>query len=449
MSRPDMSLAVAALAAVLTLFGHSAAGIAAPRFGRPMIVASGGVPELSGPPSVAVDPAGQIVVAWPAQAGILVRRGSGGRLGATQNLGIGSGPHVSIAQDGTAAVIWQSSPPGGHGRRLVMAAIAPPGKPFGRPQRLLSVLANVVGQRIVATNSRVVAVWGQDVPGQDSATRSEIRYAIAAANTRFAGARTIAYAYYAALGGAVSDAAGDIAVAYQTPLVIGSQGTQAAAAVLPATSSTFDPSQVLSIGTEHSIPFSSAGSASVFSGPGGVAVSYNVEGTLPWQLQVSTLGNGLSFAEPQLAGEVPNPPPFITWFTGPVVALPSHGGPLVAWTSGRESSAEGSPLTGSLEAVTGQSAGGYSAPRQVSAPSTLSRYPTAAATSDCAILVWGEGAFDRERLVYSVREAAGAIIAPRTLATGVLREAALAGAGSHAVVAWVAGHRIGMAELNG
>lgn len=106
-------------------------------------------------------------------------------------------------------------------------------------------------------------------------------------------------------------------------------------------------------------------------------------------------------------------------------------------------------LTGSLEAVTEQAAGGYSAPQRVSAPRTLSRYPTAAATSDCAILVWGEGYFDRERLVYSVREAAGAITAPRALATGVLREAALAGAGSHAVVAWIEGHRLGMAELNG
>jgi|GEM_PF-2605954 len=425
----------------------------APSFGRAITVASAGVPELSAPPAVAVNAAGSSVVAWNALTGIVVRHVSaGGRLGAPQHLGPGFRPEVSIAANGTAAVIWEAMPSGGHGRRLLLGAIALAGKPFGTPQRLLSVTANVPDWSIVATDERVVAVWGQDVPGLEAATSAEIRYAIAAGSVRFGAPRTLALAYYASVGGAGVDAAGDVAVSYRTPLVLGPTpvNAQVAAAVLPAGARTFDAPQVLSAGTQQSLPSSEGDGDAVFSGPGGVAVGYSVEGTLPWLLQVSTLEPDLSYAASQTAGEVPNPPPSITTYNGPVVALPVEGGPVAAWTVGRDASAQAeSPVTGALEAAGEQANGAFSAPEQLSPPSTVSQYPVAAATSDSAIVAWGEGRFDRERLVYSVRPAGASFSSPRTLGTGVLRNAALSGAGTHAVIAWIAGHRLLLAELAG
>ncbi len=183
-------------------------------------------------------------------------------------------------------------------------------------------------------------------------------------------------------------------MSYQTPLVLGPSpaNAQVAAAVLPAGAQTFDAPQVLSAGTEQSIPSSEGSGDSVFAGPGGVAVGYGVGGTLPWLLQVARLGTGLSFAAPQTAAEVPNPPPSIDSYSGPVVALPADGGPVAAWTVGRDASAQAeSPVTGSLEVAGEQANGSFSAPEELSPPSTVSQYPVAAATTDSAIVAWGEG----------------------------------------------------------
>jgi hypothetical protein len=449
------AISVAVTVAVLLVAVFDSQTVAAPgppSFGRAITVASSGVPELSAPPAAAVDASGSSVVAWNTVRGIVARRVSAtGRLGAVQHLGPGSGPAVSIAPNGTAAVIWEWMPSGGHGRRLVLAAIAPPGRPFGAPQRLVLVQANVPDWSVVATDGGVVAVWGEDV-GSEPATDSEIRFAIAGGTGRFGSPRTLALAYYANLGGAAADAAGDVAVSYETPLVLGPSpaNAQVAAAVLPAGAQTFDAPQVLSAGTEQSIPSSEGGGDSVFAGPGGVAVGYGVGGTLPWLLQVARLGTGLSFAAPQTAAEVPNPPPSIDSYSGPVVALPADGAPVAAWTVGRDASAQAeSPVTGSLEVAGEQPNGSFSVPEKLSPPSTVSQYPVAASTTDSAIVAWGEGRFDRERLVYSVRSAGASFSPPRTLGTGVLRNAALAGAGTHAAIAWIAGRRLLMAELTG
>ena len=113
----------------------------------------------------------------------------------------------------------------------------------------------------------------------------------------------------------------------------------------------------------------------------------------------------------------------------------------------RSGGAVSSPASGSLE-VAGELAGGsFSTARQLSPPRTVSQYPVAAATTDSAIVAWGVGPFDRERLVYSVRPAGSSFTAPRTLGTGVLRNAALAGVGAHAAIAWIAGRRLLLAEL--
>jgi hypothetical protein len=104
-----------------------------------------------------------------------VRRGGpSGHLGRVQQVGEGSSPEVSIAADGTAAVMWEGVARPGHGRSLLLASIAPPGMPFGRPQKLLLVKADVPYFSVVATNERVVALWGQGVPtaNRRSAMRS-------------------------------------------------------------------------------------------------------------------------------------------------------------------------------------------------------------------------------------------------------------------------------------
>ena len=310
-----------------------------PGFGRAITLASAGVPNLSAAPSVAVDAAGSAVVAWDVRTGILVRTvNASGGMGPTQRVGSGFAPDVSIAPDGEAAVVWQAMPRGGHGRRLLLAAVAPPGGTFGPPQQLLSVNANVADWSIVATNSRIVAVWSQDVAGGGRASGSQISYAVAAGSARFGPARTLALADDASLGGVVADAAGDAVVSYQTPPALGPRAVnaQVAATVLPAGAREFDPPNVLSSDTEQSIPSSEAGGDTVFAGPGGVAVGYGVQGALPWLLRVSTLEPTLTFATAQTAGEVPNPPPYETTYSGPVVALPAEGGPVAAWTVGRE-----------------------------------------------------------------------------------------------------------------
>lgn len=438
-----------ALSALLVFCGQANAATVAPSFGRAITVAPAGVPNLSAPPSVALDAAGSSVVAWNTSGGILVRNvNASGRLGTTQHLGPGFGPDVSIAPDGTAAAVWQAMPRGGRGRRLLLAAVAPPGKRFGSPQQLLSVNANIPDWSIVATDGRVVVVWGQDLPGR--AGGPAIRYAVAAGAARFSSPLTLALADDANLGGAVADAAGDVAVSYQTPPVLGVRAVnaQVAAAVLPAGAREFDAPKVLSADTEQSIPFSEGGGENVFAGPGGVAVGYGVQGTLPWLLRVSALEPAPTFAAPRTAAEVANPPPSVTVYSGPVVALPAEGGAVAAWTVGREARQK-SPASGSLE-VAGESANGsFSTPEQLSPSRTASQYPVAAATSDSAIVAWGEGPFDRERLLYSVRPAGSSFTAPRTLGQGVLRNASLAGAGTHATIAWIAGHRLLIAELTG
>lgn len=432
----------------LACWGACAASAGAVGFGTPVLVAPSGVPALASAPSVAVDASNRTVVAWQSDDGVLARIGPApGRLRPAQRLGEGYDAHVSISPDGTAAIIWLATPSRARGRRLLFAAIAPPGRRFGRPQLLLSVVANVPTETIVATDGRVVAVWGADVPGREPATSSEIRYAIAGSSDRFGAVHTLARAYYATLDGAEADAAGDVAVAYQTPLRAATN-TQVAAAVMAAGASSFSAPQLLSGETMTSLPYSQADEGGVFAGPGGIAVGFNIEATLPWLLRASLLSPSLSFGPALQATAIPNPPPSLTWFTGPVLAVPGRGGVLAAWTVGRDYSATGGPQTGAMEAAS-LGAGGFGAPVQLAPPATLSQYAEAAATEDLAIVVWGEGFFDRERMEYAMRSEQGAFTTPRQLGADALRQAAVAGAGKRCVVAWISGHRLFLADLTG
>ena len=429
----------------------AAPALGAPRFSAPITVAARGLPSLSAPPAVAVNASGDSVVAWNAQLRgraylrIDVRRGaSSGRLGRAQQVGEGSSPKVAIAPDGAAVVMWEGVARPGNGRRLLLASIAPPGTAFGRPQKLLLVKADVPYFSVVATDERIVAIWGQGIPHGQPA----VRYAIAA-DRLFGRDETVGPSYEGFLYGAGADAAGDVIASYDALPPTSKEEPHVAAAVLPAGASSFRAPETLASGLLAQLPYAAAEGESFADGPGGVAVGLTAGATNSVLLSTS-LGSGLSFSPPVPVGEIPNPPPSLTTYTGPALALPSEGGEIAAWTVGRWFSAQSeSPVTGSLMVSSEQADGSFSAPVSLSPPATLSQYPVAAATDDTAIVAWGEGAFERERLVYSVRAAGRSFASPRGLARGVLRQPAIAAAGAHALIAWIAGTRLQMAVLNG
>jgi hypothetical protein len=397
------------------------------------------------------------VVAWNAQIRghvylrIDVRRGGpSGHLGGVQSLGEGDSPEASIAPDGTAVVMWDGVARPGHGRRLLLASIAPPGMPFGRPQTLLLVKANVPNFSVVATDERIVAVWGQGIPHGQPA----VRYATAAGNHLFGPDETVGPSFDEALDGAGADAAGDLIVTYDAGSPRSSEAPHAAMAVMPVGASSFRAPETLLPSPLDENLYTQDGT-SLGDGPGGIAVGLETgdetnSNPLKSNLFSATLGPGLSFLAPVAVGTVLDPAPYLTTHTDPVFALPEDGGQAAAWVVGRILSADTeSPATGSLMVSSEQPDGVFSAPVPLSLPSTISQYPVAAATDDTAIIAWGEGEFDKEHLVYSLRSAGDSFTAPRGLSRGVLRQPSVAGAGEHAAIAWIAGTRLQMAVLTG
>jgi hypothetical protein len=446
-----LASAVAYIVVVVMASATPAAG--ASSFSAPTTVAASGLPELSAHPSVAVNASGESVVAWNAQLRgrakflIDVRRGEpSGHLGPVQQVGEGASPEVSIAANGTAAVMWSGGRPG-HDRELLVASIAAPGRPFGRPQKLLLAKATVPGFSIVATDERVVALWGQSpLHGQ-----SAVRYAIAAGGRRFGPAHTVGPSFDGFLDGAGADAGGDVIACYDAPPPASTDNSRMAAAALPAGASSFRGPETLapSLVAQNGNPYAEPDGANFGDGPGGIAMGFN-SGTASDALISTTLGPGLSFSPPVPVGKIPQRPDGLTTSSGPALALPSEGGQIAAWTVGRSSSGDTeSSVTGSLMVSSEQADGSFSAPVSLSRPPTLSQYPVAAATDDTAIVAWGEGQAESEHLVYSVRAAGRSFTLPRRLARGVLRQATIAGAGKHAVIAWITGDRLQMARLTG
>jgi hypothetical protein len=441
---------VAGLALLASGVAPALAGAATPAFGKAQTLAAAGVPSLSPPPAVATNADGESVVAWlsvPGKTGrLLVRRGdAAGHFGKAQTLTTSPmiGPSVSIAADGAAAVTWQAL---SGGKRKIEVAIARPGHGFGAAQTLASVSEDVVSTDVVAQAHRTVAVWGQDLAGGNA---GEVRYAVAGASDHFAAARTLAPAYLVPEVDASAAAAGDVIVAYKTPVSTTPQeNSQVASAALPPTGTTFGAPQVVSAGTAQSLPDSEADGASLSAGPGGVALSYGIEGVLPWDMQVTTFADG-AFGTPQTVGQVPNPPPGLNGYMGPVVAVPASGGQVAAWTPSTSADAEGGNLTSAeLEVAVQQPDGSFAPPVQLTAGSTLSQYPVAAATTDLSIVVWTDGSFDSGSLKYTLHSAGG-FSTVRTLGGDVLRNAALAAAGRRAIVVWISGHALRYATLHG
>jgi hypothetical protein len=430
-------MVVRALVAVLCLvFALPPCAVAATGFGATAVVARSGA-GFGAPPSAAMTSGGRGLVVWTGDAtraggrALARNRFATGRWGAKQVLsqrGVGE-TAAALHPDGTAAAAWVRH--GAHGVRYVEASVAlPPLHRFGRAQRLVTVRANVVSVQLVAADGRIVAVWHQGVPGK---RRDEVRYAIAGRDGRFGPPRTLAVAY---LSGGVHAAVardGNVIAAWQTPLADGAD-TQVAVAALAPGATDFGAAQVVSSGTQQELPGSEALASGLFAGPGGLALGYSVQGTLPWLLRVATRGADGSF-KPETAAEVDDEQGTAS-VDGPVVALPATGGLVAAWTVTRQRTAENqAPVSGTLLAAPREADGTFATPVRLSSPGAIARYPTASALSETAIVAWGEGRFDRLRLRYALRRG-GRFSAGRTLATGAVRGVALAGSDHHAIAAW-------------
>lgn len=417
-----------------------------PAFAAPQTVAATGIPSLSAAPFAAVNAAGDWAVAWEsfggAAKGLVVRRARrGGSLARSEVVARASPFRTAlvVTPEGATGIAWLAA---AKGKRAVMVRFARPGRRFGQARRIAAAAG--AGDLVSgAAAGRVLVAWSQPA---DRGRATLVRYAIGDRRGRFGAARTLARADYSTDLGVEPDPAGDLVVSYRTRLATtGSSNAQLAAAVLPRGASAFANPQVISSDTQQSIPGSEAG-GELFAGPGGLAAGFSVTGTLPWQLRVATLG-GDRFGAPATVGTVDNQTGN-HGFYGPVVALPARGAQVVAWAPYDAGCGEcEEPKTGSLDAAVPRPDGTYEAPSTLSR--AVSEYVQAAATNDLAIVAWGEGKFDRERLRYVLHTADGAFTAPRLLDRRVLRDAALAAAGSTAVIAWISGHVLRAAVMRG
>jgi hypothetical protein len=406
-----------------------------PQFAPPQNVAH--VSSSDGqPPAVAVDESGRTLVAWSERGRILVRRGAAGATQVVSRARYALDPAVALAADGSSAVLWTRF--GKHGRRTLEAATAPPDGRFGRPQRLVSVVANVIAEQVLASGGRFAAVWWQGVPGHDHA----VRYAVTDKG-RFGALRTLARVDGNGTVSAAASPGGEVVASWLTPYTADA-GSQAAAAVLAPGADRFGPAQVVSADTERSMPGSSADPRS-FAGPGGVALGYVVSGELPWQLRVATPGADGRFVA-RTVTTVDQNEAGTRSVDGPLLARPAAGAAVAAWSVTRAAGGEDEDaVDGRVDAAVEQPDGTFSAPVHLTPAGEFPSWSVAAAaTRTAAVVVWPTGPYDRERLRY----AAGAPFGPaRTLATGAVRGVTLASAGDRAVAAWLARRTIRIAEL--
>ncbi len=360
----------------------------------------------SGPPAVALNAAGEVAVAWVRDGRVIVQRGA-----TPQTVfrdASGADPAAALAADGAAAVLVTRH--GKRGHRFLEAATAPARAPFGRPQRLVDVVASLTGEHVFAVGGRFVAVWWQGVPGHDHA----VRYAVSDAAGRFGAVQTLRRVDGS---GSVSAAAGPDGSVLAT---FGNFDGAVAATLAPG-SDRFGAPQPLA---ESEFSFTYA-----FGGPAGVAVAFHA-------------GRRLMLAP---AGAAPRPIGTVRGngeLYGPVLALRTPA--VAAWALTRTANDDSDdPIAGSVEAATEQPDGSFSAPRRLTA---RGEFPTgvlqAAATTSHSIVLWPSGNYQRQRLRYSLD-----LGRTRTLATGANRGATLTTAGEHAAIAWLNGRTIRLARL--
>jgi hypothetical protein len=426
------------MVAALSLFA-AVSSVRGDGFGRARTV----VPAMRnflGAPAVAVNAEGRAVVAWGQST-----RGRGGRLRA--RLGRVTGrlrrAHTlsrapvyesafAVGADGTAAALLVAAEPRG-GLRRVLVALARPGHNFGRPQTLVEVRANItLGGITVNKERRIVAVWWQGVPGTGG---HEVRYALRSPGQRFGRPRDLAAASEGGGASVILSPDGTTYVAWPTPFAEGNQ--EAAVAALGPSATSFGEPQIVSGQVAAETGSAGAEAPTLFGGPGGIALSYTVDGVQPRLLQIAPRRPDGRFAPPQTATSV-DVSDGRTGYTAPAVALPASAPAVAVWSLIKTVSPEGStPVTREVWGAAQGSAGNYQTPTRLSTPSALAQSPLAAAAGSTAIAVWGEGR-NLLRLRYALRPQSGPLIAPRRLTRDRVNEPALAAAGRYAVAVWVA-----------
>ncbi|WP_028065519.1 hypothetical protein [Solirubrobacter soli] len=391
-----------------------------PQFAPPQTVAHVAQDDGS-PPAVAVDETGRTLVAWTDDRGrVRVRAGAAGPSQVVSTKRYASGPAVALAPDGSAAVQWTRY--GEHGRRTVEVAVAKPGGRFGRPQRLVSVVANVIAETVFASGGRFAVVWWQGVPGHDHA----VRYAVST-NGRFGAFQTLARVNGNWSVSAAAAPSGDVVASWAD-----TKG-QAATAVLAPGAERFGAVQVVSADTARTGSFADP---RAFGGPGGVGVGYIVSGELPWQLRVATPGADGSLV-PRTVTTVDQNKAGTIQVDGPLLARPASAPAVAAWSVTRLANGESEDaVAGRVDAAVEQPDGTFSAPVHLT---PAGEFPTwsvvTAATRTAAVVLWPTGEYNRLRLRYAV----GAPFSPaRTLATGAVRGVNVASAGDHVVAGWLA-----------
>jgi hypothetical protein len=109
-------------------------------FAAPVVVTRAAKAD-AGAPALAVNPQGQVLVAWrDARDRVVVRAGASGRTRVAGRTEWGGEPDAALRADGTAAVLYLHRPLRG-GRRTLEIATARTGRAFSRPQKLVSVVA--------------------------------------------------------------------------------------------------------------------------------------------------------------------------------------------------------------------------------------------------------------------------------------------------------------------
>ena len=369
---------------------------------------------------------------------------------------------VSVAPDGTEAVVWQDE--ASHGSRSVIeVAIARRGRRFGHPRVLAStgggpslVGGSLTFPQVVALNGRIAVVWGEQQAARDFFARRPKPYlaaAIAGPAGRFAAGRMLAGTYGDSVVSlaAAADPRGDVIAVYAR--AIGNVAstkyrTRLGYVVSRAGSGTFErarpvPGAMIGPGTSLQWP----GQLSV--GPGGVEAPYAIRSKSSLTMRAARLGARAAFAPartigtPSGLGNGPAP-------TGAVLALPGRGAPLAAWTTVDWAHPGTFQLSaGSVNVAQQRPNGAFASTIALTSANSLDQYVLAAATTDRVILLWAQGQPLHQDLIYASRDSHGHFSASRPLAPGAASSPALAAAGKHAIAAWVSGHTLQTALLNG
>ncbi|MDA0172675.1 hypothetical protein OJ998_26470 [Solirubrobacter taibaiensis] len=364
----------------------------------------------TGAPALAVNPQGQVLVAWrDARDRVIVRAGASGRTRVAGRTEWGGSATAALRADGFAAVLYLHQPLRG-GRRTLEVATARPGRAFSRPRKLVSVVASVGAYQVFAAGDRFVAVWS---------LAKAVRYAVSDTAGRFGPARTLARVDGEAQVSAAADASGTVLVAFRTPVLDGGETTYA---TLAPTADRFGAPRVLA-GTENSTP-------RAYGGPGGAAVGFQHDDA------VSLVLAGAESRPIATVRSGPDDPEDLTSFYAPVLALRGPGATVAAWAIGRFPYGDAEfPTTGNLQAAQEQPDGSFSNPTRLSA-----RYVEsvgAVATSTTAVITWRE----KRRYRYSLN------LAPALTLTASGDELNVAAAGEHVVAAWTSGRTIRLARV--